>query len=103
MAVRWFVTFTSTKKPNCTQYKWDWSDRKLQQIQRQTYRRLQTKIFELWDDYASKAISWEGAKMAEGETDLERNDLPWRGREKHFLFVLPDCLVLQIFILPLDL
>ena len=35
------------------------SDRKLQRIQRQTYRRLQTKIFELWDDYASKAISAE--------------------------------------------
>ena len=35
------------------------SDRKLQRIQRQTYRRLQTKIFELWDDYASKAMSAE--------------------------------------------
>ena len=35
------------------------SDRKLQRIQRQTYRRLQTKIFELWDNYASKAISAE--------------------------------------------
>jgi len=35
------------------------SDHKLQRIQRQTYRRLQTKIFELWDDYASKAISAE--------------------------------------------
>ena len=36
------------------------SDRKLQRTQRQTHRRLQiTKIFELWDDYASKAISAE--------------------------------------------
>jgi len=33
------------------------SDRKLQRIQRHTYRCLQTKIFELWDDYASRAIS----------------------------------------------
>ena len=35
------------------------SDRKLQRIQRQTYRRLQTNIFELLYDYASKAISGE--------------------------------------------
>ena len=30
------------------------SDGKLMRIQRQTYRRLQGKIFELWDQYASK-------------------------------------------------
>ena len=28
-------------------------------FKRQTYRRLQTKIFELWEDYASKAVSAE--------------------------------------------
>ena len=35
------------------------SDRKLQRIQRKTYRRLQTKIFDLWEEYASKAKSAE--------------------------------------------
>ena len=30
------------------------SDGKLKRIQRKTYRRLQAKIFDLWDDYASK-------------------------------------------------
>lgn len=35
------------------------SNRKLQRIQRQTYRRPLTKIFELRDDYAFKAISAE--------------------------------------------
>jgi len=30
------------------------SDGKLKRIQRKTYRRLQAKSFDLWDDYASK-------------------------------------------------
>lgn len=30
------------------------SNGKLKRIQRKTYRRLQAKIFDLWDDYASK-------------------------------------------------
>ena len=31
------------------------SDEKLKRIQRKTYRRLQTKIFDLWEEYASSA------------------------------------------------
>lgn len=31
------------------------SDRKLRRIQRRVYRRLQAKIFDLWDEYASNA------------------------------------------------